>query len=294
MSAMSAAPVYSTLFHCLYDQAAPAGQLGRGAHYSVFRSVEHLDVEMKSSAFPLVHDFAVVWDEDHDTRVIEAIELIYMANLLAPVQFIGERKGVLTLILAARAVSYMSMKVVDYMAKVKLALGRLSHGDSWAVETGMFDRRPGNPHQNDPCGIIADEPHKVEAYLLTIDALWGLGTRAWNGGQKLSRRPKHMASSYMIDLNDPANLSRATVARLLASTDDSRSLQLRITEEGVAFLSTAVGSQDLDGIAVRFETLDEGNGYVGSEASQDENWVKQVYDWLHDNWPNPVSSYVDY
>ncbi len=30
---------YSQFLACLYDQAEPVGDLGRGAHYSVFRSV---------------------------------------------------------------------------------------------------------------------------------------------------------------------------------------------------------------------------------------------------------------
>lgn len=39
------------------------------------------------------HDFAIVWDEDHDERVIEPVEKIYLAGLLPHFLMFGERKG---------------------------------------------------------------------------------------------------------------------------------------------------------------------------------------------------------
>ena len=90
---MSDTPAYSTLFCCLYNESAPIGSIGRGCHYSVFRSVEWLDVTRSPLELPEMHDFAVIWDEDHDTRVINVIERIYLSGLLSPIQFVGERKG---------------------------------------------------------------------------------------------------------------------------------------------------------------------------------------------------------
>ena len=49
---MAATPQYSTLFSCLYDEPDPVGQLGRGTHYSVMRSVEWLDVTRRPLALP--------------------------------------------------------------------------------------------------------------------------------------------------------------------------------------------------------------------------------------------------
>ena len=43
---------YSKLFSCLYDEAEPVGSLGRGTHYSIFRSVEWLDVTRRPLALP--------------------------------------------------------------------------------------------------------------------------------------------------------------------------------------------------------------------------------------------------
>lgn len=173
-------PVYSTLFSCLYDDPEPVGQLGRGAHYSVFRSVEWLDVVRKPLALPQVHDFAVIWDEDHDTRVIDVIESIYMAGLLSPIQFIGERKGTLTVIVAAKFYFAHSQANLDaYIGQLNDISGKPSHGDSWPTEVGMFDRSPGSPHQTELHGLIAAEEHRVITYLRNIDSLWSLGTKAF-------------------------------------------------------------------------------------------------------------------
>jgi hypothetical protein len=68
-----AVPQYSNLFTCLHDKLESIGTLGRGTHYSVFRSVESLNVIRRPLTLPQINDFAVIWDEDHDTRVIEAI-----------------------------------------------------------------------------------------------------------------------------------------------------------------------------------------------------------------------------
>lgn len=171
-----APPRYSTLFSCLYDEPAPVGKLGRGTHYSIFRSVEWLDVVRRPLAVPQVHDFAVIWDEDHDERVIDAVEGLYMAGLLSPIQFIGERKGFLTVIVAAKF--YYSGTEADTQAYVNAveAIGQ-SLDDAWTTEVGMFDRAPGNPHQNNPGGIIADQGRRVQTYLENIDGLWRLGTK---------------------------------------------------------------------------------------------------------------------
>ena len=131
-------PIYSTLFSCLYDEPSPVGNLGRGAHYSIFRSVEWLDVIREPLIIPQVHDFAVIWDEDHDIRVIQVIEAIYMAGLLSPIQFIGERKGTLTIIVAAKFYFAHSKANLDaYIYRLNEISVKPGHGDSWPSEVGM-------------------------------------------------------------------------------------------------------------------------------------------------------------
>lgn len=176
---MAASSAYSTYFHCIYDQASEEGRMGRGAHYSVFRAIERLDVDMKPSIVPQVHNFAVVWDEDHDRRVITAAESLYMNDLLAPVQFVGERKGTLTLVLAARALTYMDMSEREYSAKVEKVLQSSGIEDYWPVVIGSYDRSRQSPHQRRPEYLIAENSDVVLSYLDTIDHMWDLGSRPW-------------------------------------------------------------------------------------------------------------------
>lgn len=175
---MSAVRQYSTLFTCLYDEAEPIGHLGRGTHYSIFRCIEWLDVTRRSVPFPQIHDFAVIWDEDHDERIIDAIERIYMAGLLSPVQFIGERKGSLTAIVAAKFF-YAGRQAdnVAYHRSVETITQELD--DPWNAMIGSFDRATGSSHQNNFEGLINDRDDRVGIYLANIDSLWGLGTRSY-------------------------------------------------------------------------------------------------------------------
>lgn len=180
---MKTLPVYSSLFACLHDEPEPVGHLGRGTHYSIFRSVEWLDVVRAPLAIPQIHDFAVIWDEDHDTRVIEAVEAIYMAGLLSPVQFIGERKGALNVVVAAKFYWYSEEALKQYQADLDAVTKKLPNGDSWPTNLLFFDRSPSfppdAPHQTEIGGLINDEEHKVVTYLRNIDSLWALGTKAW-------------------------------------------------------------------------------------------------------------------
>lgn len=70
------------------------GRLGRGLHYSVL-AVATWDYEvlnwLEHCAFL---DFVIVCDEDHDERIIQRIQTLYVAGLLAPVRYIGEREGI--------------------------------------------------------------------------------------------------------------------------------------------------------------------------------------------------------
>lgn len=173
---------YSSLLSCIYDESKPLGKIGRGTHYSVFRSVEWLDVQRKKLAQPHVHDFAVIWDEDHDIRVMEAVERIYMAGLLSPIQFIGERKGHLYIVVAS--IFYCGWQVEagidNYISQIEDIASDLTHGDEWHVELGFFDRSPSwPPHQTKIPDLIHDSQERVITYLRHIDALWSLGTRPY-------------------------------------------------------------------------------------------------------------------
>ena len=97
-----------------------------------------------------------------------------------------------------------------------------------------------------------------------------------------------------IDLRDPTALTLQAVSDLLASKDDSVHRQLRVANNGIAYLSDTVGANQISGLAFRFETWLAGNGYCGAAAAADLKWVKQVFDDLEENWPNPKSTVIDF
>ncbi|WP_430455046.1 hypothetical protein [Rheinheimera sp.] len=175
---MSNGTLYSTLFTTIHDEQRPVGNIGRGSHYSVLRSVEWMDVTRTPLELPQVHDFAIIWDEDHDTRVLEAVEKIYMAGLLSPVQFIGERKGFLSVVVAAKFYFHGSESNINSYAKAIEDIAQ-SLADPWGSEIGCFDRSLGSTHQCFNISIIQDNEPKVLNYLKTIDSLWGLGTKEY-------------------------------------------------------------------------------------------------------------------
>ena len=179
---MNVTPNYSNYLHCIHDEPEEKGIIGRGCHYSVFRVAEWFDVTGKRVDHALVHDFSVIWDEDHDIRVIEAIERIYLAGLLFPVQFVGERKGMLTLILASKFwFSGTQHDLEAYKAQISAISSSQLSMDSWPAEFGMFDKSQvdGLPHQTEYAGLIADSDQKVDIYVRNIDnrRLRGINSR---------------------------------------------------------------------------------------------------------------------
>src|SRR5690606_15837476 len=86
---------YSPYFTTLYDQQAPVGKLGRGTHYSILRATCWDLLEDYSRTRAKHFDFAILWDEDHDTRIIQCIEELYLEGLLPRFIAFGERKGIL-------------------------------------------------------------------------------------------------------------------------------------------------------------------------------------------------------
>ena len=194
---MNATPTYSTLFSCLYDEAAPIGHLGRGTHYSIFRSVEWLDVVRSPLLKPEIHDFAVIWDEDHDRRIIRVVEQIYLAGFLSPIQFIGERKGCLTIIVAAKFYLYGSEEACErYVQEIAQLIQQALPDDAWTTEVGLFDRQPGSPHQTDLKSLIATDEHRAVTYARNIDSLWSLGTKPSHTVYPLTEAHGTKPSSY--------------------------------------------------------------------------------------------------
>ncbi|MGN0933241.1 hypothetical protein [Falsigemmobacter intermedius] len=153
---------YSHLFSCLHDEPSQYGNIGRGTHYSVFRMVPPLAGR--------VQDFAVIWDEDHDTRVIDVIEELILRQLMAPVIFVGERKGSLTVII--KGGGRASQSLGEYRAAIQAATDASAIGDYWNAEVDIF-----SAGAEIDTGIINDGTLKVAAYLNNIVNLWELGIK---------------------------------------------------------------------------------------------------------------------
>jgi hypothetical protein len=139
---------------------------GRGTHYSVFRAVSWHD----SSLNPLPNgeflDFAIIWEEDHDTRVMTVVETMYFDGLLAPVRFVGERKGGLIVLVAPEKEA--AWDLLSYKERVESAVRRSNLDDWWNVTVAYFGTES---------SIIGAPPEKVAVYLKNIDNLWNLGTK---------------------------------------------------------------------------------------------------------------------
>jgi hypothetical protein len=79
-----------------------------------------------------------------------------------------------------------------------------------------------------------------------------------------------------LDLNSQS-FTLDGVRKLLASKEDSADCQLRVTNDGIAYLSDIVDATGKEALRFRLESWDQGNNYVGQAASEDDEWVARIY-----------------
>lgn len=157
-----------SFFQCLYDQRIPVGSLGRGTHYSVYRSISWHLQNFTPSARAAYHDVAVVWDEHHDERVLDVFSRIHVEGLLAPILFVGERKGTLYVLLEEDAVVELGTAGIEQLTERLRPLADLGT-DIWSVDVAAYGA--------DSTGIIQAPQEDVDTYLASIDLLWKLGLK---------------------------------------------------------------------------------------------------------------------
>ncbi len=182
-------PIYSTLFSTLYDETKPVGNLGRGTHYSILRAAQPLNYLNRRQKEIQAQDLCVIWDEDHDTRVIEVIEELYLQNLLAPVTFIGERKGSVTVLV------HIDFRENDLLfEKFEQQLSHITSNlnDPWALEIETYRAPPWERFQS---VIINDNSEKVKTYLDNISNLWDLGLKNY-------KRPTLIEEDHLPPIHD--------------------------------------------------------------------------------------------
>jgi hypothetical protein len=167
---------YSSLFSTIYDEKEPVGNLGRGTHYSVLRAAQFLN-NLYQPQNPLkIQDFCIVWDEDHDTRLIEVVEQLYLKNMLSPVLFIGERKGGVTVILDKEFYENTNLIHTFYQQLNDVAQGLSS--DPWCASVGYINLIT---RDVDSDTLVNEDKQKVSTYLNNIHNLWSLGQKDFLG-----------------------------------------------------------------------------------------------------------------
>ena len=82
---------------------------------------------------------------------------------------------------------------------------------------------------------------------------------------------------------------------LIACGNDRHNNQIRVTKGGMVYLSEdIVGSEQLDNVALCFETFSAHNGYVGVKAAEDNSHVIPLYYALIGNWVDGCRhTYID-
>jgi hypothetical protein len=159
---------YSPFFQVLHDERQTVGNFGRGTHYSVLRAPIWRDEHLKPLQEGELLDFAIIWDEDHDDRVIEVIEEMYFGGLLAPVRFIGERKGTPSVLIDNFTRDCWAERTLrDYCAAVSRISASLD--DPWPADVDVVFGRASS--------IVHGSPDDAETYLKNIELLWQLGRR---------------------------------------------------------------------------------------------------------------------
>lgn len=158
---------YSPFFKTLHDETQPAGYLGQGVHYSVLRCVTWHGQSLEPLNNAAFHDFAIIWDEDHDTRIIPVIECLYFRGLLAPALFVGESKGLFTLLTVDSLADNLPRDSHEAYAAAVAAAAQPPGDDQWPANVRSFSHPEG-------C-IIEDAEERVALYLNSLRQLWQLG-----------------------------------------------------------------------------------------------------------------------
>ncbi|SNT15400.1 hypothetical protein SAMN05421763_105236 [[Luteovulum] sphaeroides subsp. megalophilum] len=175
-------PKYSPYLHCIYDEPAPTGHIGRGTHYSVVQALSWRSEKGELRQQAAVQNVAIIWDEDHDERIIPCVEALLMAGLLHAVSMIGERKGGVTIVFnsmsAARLSDNQKRVYREEVTRVINDVVAAKHEDSWSITFGEMTDTPSLRstgrdifHQS----LIQDgDVQKIETYVRNINYLWDI------------------------------------------------------------------------------------------------------------------------
>jgi hypothetical protein len=122
-------------------------------------------------------DFCIIWDEDHDTRVIKIAEKAYINGFLNSMLFLGERKGIFTAVLDHNFVKNAPKKVESIYGEI-FEWTRDVDNDTWpvslvSIRNSDFQIHAGEEQYN----LISDSLDNVMLYLANINMLFKLGIK---------------------------------------------------------------------------------------------------------------------
>lgn len=173
-------PKYSPYLNCIYDEPAPTGHIGSGTHYSVFQALSWRSERGELRQQAAVQKVAIIWDEDHDERIIPCVEALLMAGLLHAVSMIGERKGGVTIVFNSMSAARLSENQKRaYRDEVTQVISDVvaKHEDSWAITFGEMTDVPSlatTEYRIFHRSLIQDDVHKIETYIRNINYLWDI------------------------------------------------------------------------------------------------------------------------
>ncbi|WP_404471156.1 hypothetical protein LG301_10710 [Vreelandella venusta] len=79
--------------------------------------------------------------------------------------------------------------------------------------------------------------------------------------------------------------------QLIASRNDDRDRQLRVSHDGIIYIEDNPHQHDLSDTYFAFGVWNEGEGYVGAAAAQDDDHIGRVFNAIQANWPKRKAPY---
>ena len=229
---------YSTLFTTLYDQPEPVGQLG-DAHYSVLRA--SVWVPMIGRPRLSMHDFAIIWDKDHDERVIWIAEKLLEAGLLHHVLLIAERDAAVIVLIVKGTDWDDAVVVPKYEEDLRKAISK-PPDDKFQVRVSYFNPKTNNllfytkyvdelldggsenmrAHTGWSLPDSDDGRSRIRGYLDGIDATWQLGSKQleFSTGAFSNEKLKRDAKGTQAHTNRKRADNKFVPKHLLAKMDE--------------------------------------------------------------------------
>ncbi len=167
--------VYSDFFKTMYDDRSHM-HISHGVHYSILRSLcwsdYNLSVEEGTLHQSYYHDLCVVWDEDHDERIFELINILHINGLLPAINYIGERKGAVSIIINPNirrsSRQYFEERFFEIFGGETVTLP----SDQWHVEFCGEDDLQGS--------YILGNSTESQLFVFSVNHLWGPGIKEAN------------------------------------------------------------------------------------------------------------------